>query len=366
MKILFLCGSTEPGKDGVGDYTRRLAGVLIQKGHEVEILSLFDKHSTGFRTEKQIIEETTVAVNRIGKDTVFKQRLKFTHDLLGSFNPSWISIQYVPYGFHAKGLPFWLPNFLKQLKGNHKWHIMFHEIWLGIEQNSTLKNKLIGVFQKIIVKKLVKHITPTGIHTQAKIYQYYLNKKGIKADYLPLFGNIKIHPINNIDDYKLTFVVFASIRNHAPFNDFIKDLNIELRNKKKKAKFIFIGNNGNQLQSWTSALKEHRIPFEEFGISSEEKISHILSTADYGISSTPYKLSDKSGIVAALLDHRLPIINVAKPWIDNDDIEISFQNVTEYKKGMQNITTITTDIHTKNTLNSIYNIFYKSIKDIFQ
>lgn len=26
MTILFLCGSLEPGRDGVGDYTRRLAG----------------------------------------------------------------------------------------------------------------------------------------------------------------------------------------------------------------------------------------------------------------------------------------------------------------------------------------------------
>ena len=43
MKILFFCGSAEPGKDGVGDYTRRLCGELLRIGHETQILSLFDR-----------------------------------------------------------------------------------------------------------------------------------------------------------------------------------------------------------------------------------------------------------------------------------------------------------------------------------
>lgn len=65
MDILFICGSVEPGKDGVGDYTRRLSGELIRIGHEVKILSLCDHQGTSFLTEFQEIEGTKVAVNRI-------------------------------------------------------------------------------------------------------------------------------------------------------------------------------------------------------------------------------------------------------------------------------------------------------------
>ena len=43
MKLLFLCSSLEPGRDGVGDYTRRLAGECLRQGHEVRLLSLNDK-----------------------------------------------------------------------------------------------------------------------------------------------------------------------------------------------------------------------------------------------------------------------------------------------------------------------------------
>ena len=32
MKIVFICGCLEPGKDGVGDYTRRLSAELIDHG----------------------------------------------------------------------------------------------------------------------------------------------------------------------------------------------------------------------------------------------------------------------------------------------------------------------------------------------
>ena len=40
MKLIFICGSLEPGRDGVGDYTRRLAGELIRQGHQIAIIAL--------------------------------------------------------------------------------------------------------------------------------------------------------------------------------------------------------------------------------------------------------------------------------------------------------------------------------------
>lgn len=43
MKFLFICGSLEPGKNGVGDYTRRLAGECIRMGHDAMILALDER-----------------------------------------------------------------------------------------------------------------------------------------------------------------------------------------------------------------------------------------------------------------------------------------------------------------------------------
>lgn len=333
MKIIFLCGSAEPGKDGVGDYTRRFCGELIRTGHQAQIVSLCDKQVNSFISQTQIIEDTPVLVSRIPITTLYKQRLVWTQTILKEEAPDWISLQFVPYSFHAKGLPFWLPGFLKEVKGKHKWQIMFHELWIGIEKSSSFKNRLVGLVQKQLLRKINKSIAPDQVATQAKIYQYYLSKINIKADYLPLFGNVSVTGTKKENLDLLVFVVFATIHDKAPFEDFIIDLKKEMQGNEEGIKFIFIGRNGDLLTSWTMILDQYDIGYDLLGASSEEKISEILMNGDYGISSTPYKISDKSGVLAAMREHQLPIINVAKPWVDQDDINISFNDIVHYGKG---------------------------------
>jgi hypothetical protein len=44
VKIVFLCASLEPGRDGVGDYTRHLASECVRRGHECTAIALHDPH----------------------------------------------------------------------------------------------------------------------------------------------------------------------------------------------------------------------------------------------------------------------------------------------------------------------------------
>src|ERR1043166_8574031 len=44
MRIAFLCSSADPGRDGVGDYTRMLASECVRKGHECCIVALHERH----------------------------------------------------------------------------------------------------------------------------------------------------------------------------------------------------------------------------------------------------------------------------------------------------------------------------------
>ena len=155
MKILFLCGSAEPGKDGVGDYTRRLCGELIRRGHQAQILSLCDLHSKVFINQIQIIENTEVVVNRIPIKSNYSNRLSITQFIAQEFTPDWISLQFVPYSFNSKGLPFWLPSFLRKINGEHKWHVIFHELWVRRGINVSLKRNFTSIMQQFIVKKLI-------------------------------------------------------------------------------------------------------------------------------------------------------------------------------------------------------------------
>jgi hypothetical protein len=359
MKIVFICGSAEPGKDGVGDYTRRLCGALIRSGHVAVLLSLCDNHVSNYVEEMQEIEQTVVPTHRIPKKTSICQRLIWAQELISQQQPNWISLQFVPYSFNSKGLPLWLPSFLKKLKGKHNWHIMFHELWLGIEREATFKNKCIGFLQKRIIKAIIKSIDPKVIHTQAKIYQYYLSKLKIEANYLPLFGNIAVSGSKKSKFDCIVFVVFATIHDKAPFGNFVADLKKELEQSNKTSKFIFIGRNGSLLSSWTALLEENEIEFEILGPCSEETISELLSNGSYGISTTPYKLSDKSGVVAAYREHQLPILSIAKPWIDIEDISIEFDDIITYQK--ESIKLSTAVQMEQNSLNSVCNLFLNSL-----
>src|ERR1022692_2576923 len=50
--------------------------------------------------------------------------------VLYPFNPNWVSLQFVPFGFHPKGLPFGLPRHLMSIIGSRPLHWMFHELWV--------------------------------------------------------------------------------------------------------------------------------------------------------------------------------------------------------------------------------------------
>ncbi len=51
MRITFLTGSLEQGKDGVGDYTRLLAHECASRGAAAQVVALADRHTERPRTD---------------------------------------------------------------------------------------------------------------------------------------------------------------------------------------------------------------------------------------------------------------------------------------------------------------------------
>ena len=335
MKILLLCGSVKPGEDGVGDYSRRLCGELSRMGHKAEILSLCDTGVGSYISEIQHVEGTSVTVTRIPIDSFYKQRLAWLQEIVIKVNPEVISLQYVPYSFSAKGLPFWLPSYLKKVRGNHKWHIMFHELWVGIDIESSLKHKFIGALQQFIAKKVVQNTKANSVSTQNKLYQFHLSSNNIKAKILPICGNIPLTgKKNNAKDFT-QFVLFGSIHYGAPFMDFVGELKDYSSQFDKPIKFIFIGKNGDGLSEYTQVIEKHAISYEVLGIESEEVISQVLLDSDFGISTTPYFQTEKSGVYAAYREHQLTTICVARNWTPITG-QYTIPQIIRYKKNNLN------------------------------
>ncbi|AWG22202.1 hypothetical protein FFWV33_12095 [Flavobacterium faecale] len=332
MRIIFICGSAEPGKDGVGDYTRRLCGKLIVLKHEVQVIAICDHHAISFSSDEQLVEGTMVVVNRIPISNTNHQRLIYLQNIVSNYQPDWISLQYVPYSYNSRGLPFWLPSFLKKLKGNHQWHIMFHELWIGIDQESSLKTKIIGRIQQLLIKKVVSQTNAQLITTQNQLYKNHLKFLGYEVELLPIFSNISNSTVAKDKLNRIQFVLFGTIHHGATFESFIEDVKKWANHEGKSIHFVFIGKNGSELENYETLLKSSKISYEVLGIRSEEYISQILIDSDYGLSTTPYFQTEKSGVYAAYSEHLITTISLGRPWTPSKG-QYVIPQVIKYTKG---------------------------------
>jgi hypothetical protein len=373
MRLVFLCSSLEIGRDGVGDYTRRLAAECIRQGQEVQILALNDKAKilkpetgnlkletnternsqvSGLKSqvlsfiELQESEGTSVECLRLPGTIPWSERVVVARDWLNEFNPDWVSLQFVPFGFHPKGLCFGLGKKLSAINSKKPWHIMFHELWLGLGEGSSLKHRIWGAIQRAIVLDLINRLRPQIVHTQAEPYREVLEHEGIKASILPLFGNIpyvegdgwndllapQMATANENRPERNQFYlsgVFGSVPPEWDAEQAVNILLLRLQRFQKRLVLVFLGK-CNLTREAFDKLKlqlQNRADVLMAGERTSLEISKILQSLDLGLAASPWQLIQKSGSVAAMLEHDLPVLVTRDDWhlpgVNTDLNEIS-------------------------------------------
>jgi hypothetical protein len=342
--VLFICGSLQPGADGIGDYTRRIAGELKKKNFKVSIIAFNDKQTNIVLSESQNVDNTVVDVLRLPSILKEKYKIELAKEWIEQHNPEWVSIQFVLYAFNNRGLPFSFGSEIKKICLGRKVHIMFHELWLGVEKHPTFKDRLYGFFQKTIIKSMVAKLHPDIVHSHSALYLNMLNFNKIKARKLNIISNIpvvhdQISPRELMSDGSLKFLVFGYISPNAPIEEFISELNQIAKQRHINPEFIFSGRNGGALNDWISNLEKFNIFYEVRGILSIEELSDLMIEVDVGISTTPFLLYEKSGSVAAMFKHGIPVINVAQSIEWDEKFIANFKadaSIVEYAPGMLN------------------------------
>ncbi len=324
MKIAFICGSLEPGKDGVGDYTLKLAEELARHGHQTSIIAIHDVHLSEIFDSKEIKTKESIPVLRIPSRLTGKQSLRRIQAWINLINPDWISLQFVPFSFHRKGLPFLLPNELATLgKGRH-WHIMFHELWVGMPTTASKKHLLWGWMQKRIIQKLLTQLKPAVTHTQCMLYYLQLTRIGIKASRLPLFSNIsacttkeskqagETNALSQSDD--VTVVMFGTIHPQALLDQFLDHINTYRQKTGSRISLTLVGHTGEHQRDWITKFQNAGIPVQVLGVQDVSLISQVLTKATFGVSTSAMATIEKSGSVIAMLEHALPVICAGDCW----------------------------------------------------
>ena len=329
MKILFVCSCLEPGKDGVGDYTRRLAEELRAGGHPCSLLSLADPYVDKITAADFNPATRAISCLRLAATDSWPERVRQAKSFREFVAPDWISWQIVPYGFDPRGLCFGLGARCREIAGACRNQVMFHEIWIGEAEQAPLKNKITGKLQRFILRDFLRKLAPGVVHTHTPLYRHLLSQLGTPATILPLFGNVPLAAhadsawverkwprdamslsASDRDSWWI-FVVFGTIHPEWDVEHFLRQGSAAAQRADKKCLLISIGRPGAFGERMFQELQKREDPawrFLPLGSQSEEDISQCLLAADFGVSPVPPENIFKSGTAAAMIEHGLPII----------------------------------------------------------
>jgi len=349
MRILFICGSFEKGRDGVGDYTRRLCMELKLAGHAVAVAAINDKH-INYISDSTITEATSATDLNEGFP-VFRLPGKVAREIqqvyltkwIKQINPEWLSLQFVSFSFHPKGLGVGLSKMLCNVGEGRKWHIMFHELWVGMTNERSKKDWIWGLLQRHLIKSLIQQLNPLIIHTHTQVYKMQLEKIGAAVVLLPLFSNIPIYYPEKIKEKFVTetriknlikIVIFGGIHVGGPIKELAKEAKEYADIQNVNIELIVAGRNGAEGENWKREWEGAGLNITQLGEQSEQRISEILAEASFGIFTTPISLVEKSGSVAAMREHGIHLLCVSRAWSPKGmQLGMNPYGIHEYKEG---------------------------------
>ena len=321
MTIVFLCGSAHPGHDGVGDYTRRLAAELNAQGHTASILSSHDRGVTSITAQQQPEAGGLVQVTRIPFTMDAERRMEAIASGLEQRGAEWVSLQFVPFSFHPKGLPVTFLHHLSATVAPYRLQIMFHELWQGMDAEASFKSKLAGRLQRGMIRVALRSLQPALVATQATPYRALLGRMVPGVIQLPLVSNIP--PIAEVERFNgssdpIRMVFFAAIYPQHCILRFVAQLSDWIDETGKRVEFHFVGRNGDAKAAIVEIIKGARragaMKVVAHGEGDPAFISRILNDCHLGLTTFPYALTEKSGSVAAYRAHGLPTLCLSANW----------------------------------------------------
>lgn len=312
--IAFITPSVRSGGNGVFDYTVRLAKCL-GSGNAC-IVKCESGASFSDETDNGIPVITTSPDDRQAGNR------------LTELGVDVISLQFSGYGYHPQGLAGEIGAFIERVRIGRHLQIMFHEIWIGIDQEASVKHRIWGALQRHSIVRLARRNKPNVVHTTNAAYQCALQQCGINARILPVFSNIPVlpasdnhgieplHQVCRLPEGKSFALLFGSIYpniDHQRGPDYLRELS---NCSDHDLRLVHVGHTPEESQTDLCRLAQNSGLTEPvfIGPRDAKTISMLMHTAQFGVSSNPMALIEKSGSAAAMREHDLPMLCVARDW----------------------------------------------------
>jgi glycosyltransferase involved in cell wall biosynthesis len=318
MRIAFLCGGL--GLGGVADYTRLLAGALRAHGIESLIIGLADRDASA------ILRDATAEAPRLilPAALTWRERSAAAQDALDAFAPDWVSLQFVPFAYNAKGVVWREAPWIESLMAGRRAHVMLHELWVEpLPRPVPLRRRVLRSAQRAAILRLLRRIRPEVLHTSNAVYLDLLAAAGLDGRLLPLFGNVPAEPQSDrawldealraagIDRARrpLLFGFFGGVAPDWDAAPLLTRLSDAVRSLGRPGVVLSVGFAGGMEERMRAWQREHSgLEFLTLGVQPIARIAAYLQALDFGLTSYPYALIGKSSSVVAMLEHGLPVI----------------------------------------------------------
>jgi len=332
MHLMFICGCLEPGCDGVGDYVVRLGTALVSQHMEVYILALNDTYTEDIAEEKRCTAHGSIQVRRFPSVMAWPERSELASDFVREVSPEVVSLQYVPYSFQEKGLPFSLNAWLGALSGEFRSHVMLHEIWL--DSPAGWKQRIAAFLQRRLIRKMIGMMKPEVVNVSVPYDREVLGKIGVCADVLPLFGNIYPDTVTQtgrksmLPERDVPTVLYFGAAPKGDFRQiFINEVLSFCRKDFRGIRLVFTGGEATAKTAFFEALKAslsgYCCEILDLGFLPAGEISSVMRQCDAGISKSKPRYLGKSGAATAMLEHGLPVW--LPRWNGKDELAVSFR-----------------------------------------
>ncbi|HKG08688.1 MAG TPA: glycosyltransferase [Pedobacter sp.] len=343
---MFICGSLEPGHDGVGDYVRRLGSALLKAGHSVSAVALEDHYVKKTQKENQASGGALLPVLRIpqGQSSAYK-RLQ-VRTFTDALDPEMISLQYVPYSFHAKGIPFSLINNLRPLVAGCRFHVLFHELWLDTPIGAG--QKITAWLQRKLIGRLISKLKPEVVHVTVEFNRERLERIGVDAGVLGLFGNI--YPDEETANKEIVFEDTLNISSAVLYfgeppkgifrSIFLAEVARFCSTHQHGLRLVLACGNSAAKDEFCRLLRKsldgYAYEIIDCGFLSVGTLSVLMNRCNAGISKSKPHLLAKSGAAVAMLEHGLPIW--APRWDGTAALGVEFRKELVFSDLVQAIT----------------------------
>lgn len=359
MKILFITNNFPPLVDGVGDYTYNIAKQFMKHGHEIYVVC---RNNPQINTKIQGM--TILPIIDKWDYNCYKPIIKFIKKKAIDI----VSLQYVPHGFHPKGLPFPIIKLTKEIKKcDTKLFTFFHEVSVEKEKGN-IKRTLLSILMQHISKRVIEnsdYVATSIEYYKNMILRLVPDKKEIPL--IPIASNIPETKLSKEELLTLkkklapnreTIISFFGIRNIQTSINAIT----ELKEHGYKLKVLLIGKTSKHLPNNlpTDTIKTGTLDIEE--IDKYLKISDIFILPENNDSGCSFK----SGSLAAGLRNNLPIITTkgkltSKELCNQDNI--LFCDFTTSNEVKEKILYLMNCLHKNKILKS--NIHYINWNDTY-